>query len=475
MTVVSTRGATLTEGRADFPADFVWGAATASYQIEGAAKEDGRGLSIWDTFSGTPGKVAGGDTGDVACDHYFRYADDVRLMSDLGLAAYRFSVAWPRIQADGTGLVNSRGLDFYSRLVDKLLEAGITPYVTLYHWDLPQALEDAGGWPERDTAYRFADYARAVHARLGDRVQHWTTLNEPWVAAFLGYGNGVHAPGRREPAAAFRAAHHLLLGHGLAARALREAGAEEIGLALNLSPVITPAQVGDPAAVASLEDAEAVGRIDTLLTRQFLDPALRGEYPAELLAMIERNGGLAHIRDGDLEIINQPIEVIGINYYNPCVVESGPGQAADEAWPGSEDVRFCSVDDVPATAMGWPIVPNGLSRLLVRLADDYPEAGLVITENGAAFEDVVEDGRVHDVGRTGYLDHHLRAVHAAIADGADVRGYLVWSLLDNFEWAYGYGRRFGIVHVDFDTQRRLFKDSALWYREVIKQNGLRGN
>jgi beta-glucosidase len=256
---------------------------------------------------------------------------------------------------------------------------------------------------------------------------------------------------------------------------MREAGAEEIGLALNLSPVITPAQVGDPSAVPSPQDAEVVGRIDTLLTRQFLDPALRGEYPAELLAMVERNGGLAHIRDGDLEIINQPIEVIGINYYNPCVVESGPGQAADEAWPGSEDIRFCSVDDVPTTAMGWPIVPNGLSRLLVRLADDYPEAGLVITENGAAFEDVVEDGRVHDVGRTGYLDHHLRAVHAAIADGADVRGYLVWSLLDNFEWAYGYGRRFGIVHVDFDTQQRLFKDSALWYREVIKQNGLRGN
>jgi beta-glucosidase len=475
MTVVSTRGATLTEGRADFPAGFVWGAATASYQIEGAAKEDGRGPSIWDTFSSTPGKVAGGDTGEVACDHYFRYADDVRLMSDLDLAAYRFSVAWPRVQARGTGPVNSRGLDFYSRLVDRLLEAGITPYVTLYHWDLPQALEDAGGWPERDTAYHFADYARAVHARLGDRVQHWTTLNEPWVAAFLGYGNGVHAPGRREPAAAFRAAHHLLLGHGLAAQAMREAGAEEIGLALNLSPVITPAQVGDPAAVPSPQDAEAVSRIDALLTRQFLDPALRGEYPEELLAVIARNGGLAHIRDDDLKIINQPIEVIGINYYNPCVVESGPGQAADEAWPGSEDIRFCPVDDVPATAMGWPIVPNGLSRLLVRLADDYPEAGLIITENGAAFDDVVEDGRVHDTGRTGYLDHHLRAVHAAIADGADVRGYLVWSLLDNFEWAYGYGRRFGIVHVDFDTQQRLFKDSALWYREVIKQNGLRGN
>ncbi|MGV9775140.1 GH1 family beta-glucosidase [Streptosporangium sp. NPDC003464] len=474
MTVVGIRGAVLTEGRADFPRGFVWGAATASYQIEGAVKEDGRLPSIWDTFSGTPGKVAGGDTGDVACEHYFHYADDVRLMSELGLGAYRFSVAWPRVQPDGTGRINPRGLDFYSRLVDRLLEAGITPYATLYHWDLPQALEDAGGWPERDTAHRFADYARAVHGRLGDRVQHWTTLNEPWVAAFLGYGNGVHAPGRRDPAAALRAAHHLLLGHGLAAQVLRAGGAEEIMLVLNLAPVITPAQVNDPAAVPSPADAEAVRRIDALLTRQFLDPALRGEYPAELLAIAERNGGLAHIRDGDLGTVNQPIETIGINYYNPCVVESGPGEAADAAWPGSEDVRFRTVD-VPVTAMGWPIVPNGLSRLLLRLADDYPGVGLVVTENGAAFDDVVEDGRVHDAGRTGYLDGHLRAVHAAIAEGADVRGYLVWSLLDNFEWAEGYRRRFGIVHVDFATQRRLLKDSALWYREVIKRNGLLGD
>ncbi|MEV4382965.1 GH1 family beta-glucosidase [Streptosporangium sp. NPDC049644] len=472
MTVVGTRGATLTEGRADFPTGFVWGAATASYQIEGAAQEDGRGPSIWDTFSRTPGKVAGGDTGDVACDHYFRHADDVSLMSELGLAAYRFSVAWPRVQPHGSGAVNARGLDFYSRLVDRLLEAGITPYVTLYHWDLPQALEDAGGWPERDTAYRFAEYAAAVYARLGDRVHNWTTLNEPWVAAFLGYGNGVHAPGRTDPAAAFRAAHHMLLAHGLAARALREAGAREISLVLNLSPVITPAQVADPGAAPSEADAEAVGRIDTLLTRQFIDPAVRGEYPAEFLDIVGRNGGVEHIRDGDLAIINQPIDLLGINYYNPCVVESGPGRAADAAWPGSEDIRFCPVDGVPATAMGWPVVPNGLSRLLVRLSDDYPEVGLIITENGAAFDDAVEDGRVHDARRTDYLDGHLRAVHAAIADGADVRGYLLWSLLDNFEWAEGYRRRFGIVHVDFATQRRLLKDSALWYREVIARNGL---
>jgi len=472
MTVVGTREITFEEGRADFPAGFVWGAATASYQIEGAVKEDGREPSIWDTFSRTPGKVAGGDTGDVACDHYFRHADDVRLMTELNLAAYRFSVAWPRVQPSGRGRVNTRGLDFYSRLVDRLLEAGITPYVTLYHWDLPQALEDAGGWPVRDTAYRFEEYAAAVHARLGDRVRNWATLNEPWVAAFLGYGNGVHAPGRADAAAAFRAAHHLSLGHGLAARALREGGAEEISLVLNLSPVITPAQVGDRDAEVSEADAEAVSRIDTLLTRQFIDPALRGEYPEELLDIVGRNGGVDHIRDGDLAIINQPIELLGINYYNPCVVEAGPGEAADAAWPGSEDIRFCSADGVPATAMGWPIVPNGLSRLLARLAADYPEVGLLITENGAAFDDVVEDGRVHDTRRTEYLEGHLRAVRDAIAEGADVRGYLVWSLLDNFEWAEGYRRRFGIVHVDFATQRRLLKDSALWYREVIARNGL---
>ncbi|GGL02938.1 GH1 family beta-glucosidase [Planomonospora parontospora] len=475
MTVVNARGTApslLTGGRADFPAGFVWGAATASYQIEGAAAEDGRGRSIWDAFSHTPGKVAGGDTGDVACDHYHRYAEDVRLMAELGLHAYRFSVAWPRIQADGTGPANPLGLAFYDRLVDELLAAGITPYTTLYHWDLPQALQERGGWADRDTAYRFAEYAELVHARLGDRVGHWTTLNEPWVSAFLGYASGVHAPGEQDPAAAFRAAHHLLLGHGLAARALRAAGAREISLVVNSAPVLTPAQVADPSAPVAEADAEAVRRVDALLTRQFLDPALRGEYPAEVLEIVERHGGLAHLADGDLEVIRQPIDLVGINYYNPCVVESGPGEPANPAWPGTEDVRFCPAEG-PLTAMGWPIVPTGLSRLLLRLAADYPEVGLIVTENGAAFDDTVEeDGRVRDTRRTAYLDGHLRAVHAAIEGGADLRGYIVWSLLDNFEWAEGYRRRFGIVHVDFDTQRRTLKDSALWYRDVIQRNGV---
>ncbi|MEU8247442.1 GH1 family beta-glucosidase [Nonomuraea sp. NPDC048916] len=454
-----------------FPESFVWGAATASYQIEGAVKEDGRGQSIWDTFSHSPGNVAGGDTGDVACDHYHRYADDVSLMRELRLAAYRFSVAWPRVQPDGSGPANPKGLAFYDMLVDKLLEAEISPYVTLYHWDLPQALEERGGWTDRDTAYRFAEYAEAVHDRLGDRVGHWATLNEPWVAAFLGYGNGVHAPGRRDPASAMRAAHHLLLGHGLAARRLRELGAQELMLVVNSAPVLTPAQVNDPEAVAGPADAAAAHRIHTLLTRQFLDPAIYGRYPEEVLETAERNGGTGHIKDGDLETIAAPIEQIGVNYYNPCVVEAGPGEPADAAWPGSEGVRFAGAD-APTTAMGWPIVPDGLSRLLIRLSRDYPQVGLMVTENGAAFDDVVENGRVHDADRVSYLDGHLREVHRAIEAGADLRGYLVWSLLDNFEWAEGYRRRFGIVHVDYSTQARVPKDSALWYRDVIVRNGL---
>ncbi|WP_084958674.1 GH1 family beta-glucosidase [Thermoactinospora rubra] len=440
-----------------FPDGFVWGAATAAYQIEGAAREDGRGPSIWDTFCRTPGRVAGGHTGDVACDHYHRYAQDVALMRELGLGAYRFSVSWPRVQPDGSGPANPRGLDFYDRLVDRLLAAGIAPYATLYHWDLPQPLEDHGGWPSRDTAHRFADYAALVHGRLGDRVRTWITVNEPWVAAFLGYGNGVHAPGRTDPADALRAAHHLLLGHGLAASLLRTAGAGEIALTLNLAPVIG--------------DEEAAARADILLNRQFLDPALRGSYPPDLLEVVERVAGLGHVRDGDLALINQPLDLVGVNYYNPCYVASRPGQPADPAWPGSEGIAFVDPGG-PTTAMGWPIAPDGLTRLLVRLSRDYSGVGLLVTENGAAFDDVVVDGRVHDPERLAYLDGHLRAAHAAIAGGADLRGYLVWSLLDNFEWAEGYRRRFGIVHVDYATQRRLPKDSALWYRGVIERNGL---
>ncbi|WP_326824464.1 GH1 family beta-glucosidase [Streptosporangium sp. NBC_01756] len=441
-----------------FPEGFVWGAATAAYQIEGAARDDGRGPSIWDTFSRTPGKVHAGHTGDVACDHYHRYPEDIRIMGDLGLSAYRFSISWPRIQPDGSGPANSRGLDFYDRLVDGLHGAGITPIVTLYHWDLPQTLEDRGGWTNRETAERFAEYAEIVHARLGDRVETWTTLNEPWCSAFLGYASGIHAPGRTEPELSFAAVHHLLLGHGLAAGALRAAGAGRIGITLNLSPVL-----GD--------DAEAVSVVDGLQNRIFLDPVLRGEYPADVVGRAGRFTDWSFVREGDLEIISRPIDLLGVNYYNPQTVAARTGEPANPVYPGSEGISFPR-PDVPKTAMGWPVQPFGLTDLLVRLSRDYPGTPLVITENGAAFDDVVEAGQVHDTDRVAYLDGHLRAAHAAIEAGADLRGYLVWSLLDNFEWAEGYAKRFGIVHVDYATQQRTPKDSALWYREVVGRNGL---
>ncbi|MFF0250436.1 GH1 family beta-glucosidase [Streptosporangium sandarakinum] len=445
-------------GPLTFPEGFLWGAATAAYQIEGAAADDGRGPSIWDTFSRTPGKVRAGHTGDVACDHYHRRSDDVRLMRDLGLAAYRFSVSWPRIQPDGSGPVNPRGLDFYDRLVDELHEAGVTPIVTLYHWDLPQSLEDRGGWIARDTAERFADYAAIMHARLGDRVETWTTLNEPWCSAFLGYGSGIHAPGRAEPELAFTAVHHLLLGHGLAVGALRAGGAAKVGITLNLAPVI-----GD--------DPVAVSLVDGLQNRIFLDPVLRGEYPADVVERARRFTDWSFVEDGDLETISRPIDLLGVNYYTPQTVAARPGEPASPVFPGSEGIAFGGAD-APKTAMGWAIQPFGLTDLLVRLSRDYPGTPLVITENGAAFDDEVKDGAVHDPDRVSYLDAHLRAAHAAIERGADLRGYMVWSLMDNFEWAEGYGKRFGVVHVDYTTQRRTPKDSALWYRDVIRRNGL---
>ncbi|MEW9548042.1 GH1 family beta-glucosidase [Nonomuraea sp. NPDC050783] len=447
---------------AAFPEGFVWGVSTSAFQIEGATAADGRGPSIWDTFSADRAE---------ACDHYHRYRDDVRLMKDLGMAAYRFSVSWPRILPGGSGEPNKAGLDFYDRLVDALLEAGVTPYATLYHWDLPQALEDAGGWPARDTARRFADYATAVHRRLGDRVDTWFTLNEPWVAAFLGYGSGIHAPGRTSPADAFRAAHHLLLAHGLGAQALRAAGARKVGGVLNLSPVLTPGQVGDPGRALSEEDAEAVARIDALANRQFLDPMLRGAYPAELLPIIERTAGLGHVHDGDLETIAQPMDVLGVNYYTPLVVQAQPSEPADPAFPGSEGVLFCTVPTA-VTAMGWPIVPGCLSLMLRRLAAEFPGTDLMVTENGADFVDVVTGDGIHDVERVSFIEEHLRAVRAAVQEGVPVRGYFVWTLLDNLEWSDGYQRKFGLVHVDFATQRRRLKDSALWYRDVIRRNGL---
>ena len=463
-----------------FPPGFVWGTATASYQIEGAAAEDGRTPSIWDTYSHTPGRVRGGDTGDVADDHYHRYRDDVAIMRDLGVGSYRFSVAWPRITPQVTehalGPVNEAGLAFYDRLVDELLGAGISPAATLYHWDLPQALEDAGGWTNRATAERFAEYAEVVAARLGDRIGTFITLNEPWCSAYLGYASGVHAPGRTEPASALAAVHHLNLAHGLATAAVRRAApSAQVALTLNLAWV-------QPAS-GSAADADAVRRIDGLQNRVFLDPTMRGEYPADVLADTAGVTDWGFVRDGDLALIRQPIDALGLNYYSPTVVRayagSGPrleadghGDGAASAWPACEDVEF-PPQPGPKTDMGWSIDARGMTELLLRLAREYPGVDLYVTENGAAYPDVLtDDGAVHDDDRIAYLHDHLTAVADAVEAGAPVRGYYLWSLLDNFEWSYGFSKRFGLVHVDYETQVRTVKDSGRWYAEVVRRNGL---
>jgi beta-glucosidase len=452
----------------DFPAGFRWGTATAAYQIEGAADEDGRTPSIWDTFSRTPGKVRNGDTGDIAADHYHRMREDVALLKDLGVSDYRFSVAWPRVQPTGRGPAVQKGLDFYRRLVDELRSADIRPVATLYHWDLPQELEDAGGWPHRETAERFAEYASLVAGALGDGVSTWTTLNEPWCAAFLGYAAGVHAPGRTDPVASLRAAHHLNLAHGRAVQALRAVlpPSAEVSLTLNLHAVRALSE--------SAADVDAARRVDALGNRIFLDPVFRGRLPADLVADTAPLTDWAFVRDGDLEVTSARVDSLGINYYSPTVVGAGTTESPSP-WPGAEQhVRFVPAPG-PRTAMDWPVDADGLYELLVRLRDELPGVPLLVTENGAAYDDYADpSGEVHDPERVAYLHAHLAAVHRALADGADVRGYFLWSLMDNFEWAYGYGKRFGIVHVDFASQRRTPKDSARWYADVIARGGLRG-
>lgn len=461
-----------------FPPDFLWGSATAAYQIEGAVTEDGRGPSIWDTFSHTPGKTLNGDTGDVADDHYHRMPDDVALMKNLGLGAYRFSISWPRVQPGGTGEFNADGIAFYSRLVDTLIEAGIKPVVTLYHWDLSQELEDAGGWANRDTAYAFAEYARRMARELGTRIDTWTTLNEPWCSAYLGYGSGVHAPGRTEPAAALAAVHHLNLAHGLAVSAIRAELGEQAKASVTLNlHVIRPE---DPTSAA---DADAVRKIDALANRVFLGPMVDGKYPADLLADTAHVTDWSFVQAGDEAAIRQRLDVLGVNYYSTVKVRhfdglgeraenDGHGASAASPWIGVEDVEFV-LQPGPYTAMGWNIEPGGLTELLTSLARTYPDQPLMITENGAAFDDVVApDGRVHDDARVRYLRDHIDAVGAALDGGADVRGYFAWSLLDNFEWGYGYDRRFGIIRVDYDTQERIWKDSAHWYRRLATTSAL---
>ncbi len=439
-----------------FPKGFVWGAATASYQIEGGVNEGGRGESIWDRFSHTPDKVVNGDTGDVADDHYHRWQEDIRTMAFLGLDAYRFSIAWPRVIPDGTGAVNEAGLDFYDRLVDGLLAKGIEPYVTLYHWDLPQALQDRGGWPNRDAVGWFADYAAVVSRRLGDRVRHWITHNEPFVVAVLGYIAGVHAPGIQDIGAGLQTIHHLLLSHGWAVPILRQNSSEgaEVGITLNLNWV-------DPASDDEA-DVEAARRHDTFLNRQFLEPIFKGAYPAELLATA---GPLApHIEPEDMAQIAVLIDFLGINNYSRSVVAADPDQPTGQ--------REVPPPESEYTDMGWEVCPEGLYKLLRRVHEDYRPAKIYITENGCACADLLENGQVHDKQRVSYLRRYLAQAQRAIAEGVPLKGYFVWSLLDNFEWAYGYTKRFGIVYVDYATQARTLKDSALFYKQVIAANSL---
>ncbi|WP_432806424.1 glycoside hydrolase family 1 protein [Microbacterium neungamense] len=468
-----------------FPEDFLFGAATAAYQIEGAAFEDGRTASIWDAFARVPGAVVNGDSGDVACDHYHRYREDIALMSELGLQVYRFSTSWSRVRPDG-GPVNPKGVDFYQRLVDGLLEAGIVPWLTLYHWDMPQALEERGGWTSRDTVDRFTEYALSVHDALGDRVQHWTTLNEPWCSSFLSYTAGVHAPGRVDVADGLLAAHHLLLAHGRTVEALRERAPElDLGITLNLT-VADPADPQDPA------DLDAARRIDGQFNRWFLAPIFRGAYPDDVVRDLRKVDSEAVLRwqdavqPGDLEAISTPLDALGINYYHGELLSGHPqgdaegnpheaeGQQRETAspFPSHEGIHWVE-RGLPRTGMGWEVQPEGLTRLLRRVADEYAGAvPLYVTENGAAYDDVVEDGRVPDAERTAFLRDHLAATLDAIEQGVDVRGYFAWSLLDNYEWAWGYQKRFGIVRVDYDTQERIVKDSGREYQRIIAARAL---
>ncbi|RNI20855.1 GH1 family beta-glucosidase [Flexivirga caeni] len=453
-----------------FPADFVFGAATASYQIEGAVAEDGRRPSIWDTFSHTQGKVADGDTGDVACDHYHRFGEDVALMKQLGLDSYRFSLAWPRIKPDD-GSVNAAGLAFYDKLVDELLAAGIDPVVTLYHWDLPQALEDRGGWRSRATAERFAEYAAVAAGHLGDRVAKWITLNEPYCSSILGYAEGVHAPGAQEGEGALQAAHHLLLGHGLATQAVRAAAPSvEVGVTLNLVSVQQVSQ--------SPADAEAAARCLLIGNLLFTDPVLAGRYPESAREVWKPVTDFSFLRDGDLETVHQPLDFLGVNYYSPSRPEAVEPDEPDPSRRAASDLGFRQQQRPGEylTEMGWPVEAGSFTDLLVWLRDTYGATlpPVYITENGIACpDDVRSAGRVDDQDRIRYVRDHLGAVRGAMAKGVDVRGYYVWSLLDNFEWARGYQPRFGLVHVDYDTLERTPKASFDWYREVIASREVR--
>ena len=438
-----------------FPKDFVWGAATASYQIEGAWNEDEKGESIWDRFSHTPGKVQDGDTGDMACDHYHRWEDDLKMIKQLGLKAYRFSTAWPRVLPSGTGTVSEAGLDFYSKLVDGLLKLDVEPYITLYHWDLPQKLQDKGGWPARDIVDAFVEYADLVSRVLGDRVKNWITFNEPWVSAFVGYYYGAHAPGHKSQHEALAAAHHLLLAHGNAVPVIRRNSPDSnVGITLNLTPQVP--------ASPSVADRTAANWVDGHINRWFLDPLVGRGYPQDMVN--DYGDEMAFVQPGDLEIASVPLDFIGINYYHRNVVRSEKVSEEENA------PRTVFSGDV--TEMGWEVHPESLYKMLGRLYFDYDFPAIYITENGAAYVDEVSaDGEVHDPKRVSYYERHLEQVHRALEAGIPMKGYFAWSLMDNFEWAYGYSKRFGLVYVDYQSQQRIMKDSAKWYQTIIEKNG----
>ncbi|GAB3285686.1 GH1 family beta-glucosidase [Kineosporia babensis] len=445
-----------------FPEGFLWGTATSSYQIEGATEADGRKPSIWDTFSRVPGAVRNAENGDIAADHYNRLGEDVKLMADLGVNAYRFSVAWPRVQPLGSGPANQPGLDFYKRLTDQLLEHDIAPAVTLYHWDLPQPLQDAGGWPNRDTAYRFAEYAALVADALGDRVHLWITLNESWCAAYLGYLSGEHAPGIKDPAQALASVHTLNLAHGLGAQAVRQNAGPDAKVAIAHNLQVNRAHTDSP------EDLAVKAKLDLVNNEILLAPQLDGAYPEGLFEATAAFTDWSFVQTGDLEIINAPLDGLGLNYYSTGFVKAGIDPDRDPFQPTLVEGAMRVRPEGEYTEMGWLVRPEGLTELLLEMHQRRPGLPLYITENGAAFDDVVaEDGQVHDERRTAYLQTHIEAVGQAIDAGANVRGYFAWSLMDNFEWSYGYGKRFGLVHVDYDTLVRTVKDSGHWYRSHI--------
>ncbi len=438
-----------------FPPGFIWGTATSAYQIEGAWNEDGRGPSIWDTFSHLGGRTFGGHTGDSAADHYHRWRDDLLILKEIGVTAYRFSVAWTRVLPTGEGQVNQAGLDFYSRLVDELLKLGITPYPTLFHYDLPQPLQDKGGWPKRETAYYFADYAHLVGEKLGDRCSHWITHNEPWVAAVLGHLTGDHAPGFRNPFTAFRAFHHMLLSHGLAVQALKASakGPQDVGIAINLSTVYPETSLS--------HDGLALTRLDSFLNRLSLDSLLKGHYPKDFIDTWLWRFFKGCIQPGDMETISTPLGFIGINYYSRAVTRHVPFLPPIPVQPKIN----------PYSQM-WEIYPEGLYDLLMRLHQEYAHPHLIVLENGVPFPDVLENGKVNDPKRIDYLRQHVIQTHRALEAGVPVRGYFVWSLLDNFEWKLGYQMRFGLVYVDFDTKARVLKESGKWYAGLTRANAL---